>query len=203
MDMHDALEKYFGEARKIRSISLDTNIIIDVLFHMYLRNSLGKGSWVKDYLARCEESYNLLFTFLCSRVKFIGIKSVRKELSSKGLLNIYRSLFKEEIKMNPQIRGLARLYESAANIKSVDAIILATVTLSDIDLFCTWNREDMVKEKSLQKMEEINREKNLNIPVIITPKMFLERFGITQKKTILFTVSKVPKVFRPRFSFPK
>ena len=201
--MREAIEKYFGEARKIRSVPLDTNIIIDGLFHIYLRDTLGKTPWGISYSKRCKESSDLLFTFLCTRVNLFGISAVRKELSGKNaLLKIYRSIFKNEIKKTPEIRNLAKIYEKKANIKPVDAVILATASIGKIDMFCTWNREDMVKEKSLEKIEKINKSKHINVPLIITPTMFLERFGITQQKTVLFTVSKVPKLFRPRFSYP-
>jgi len=201
--MREALEKYFGQARKIRNVSLDTNIIIDVLFHMYFRDTLSKSSWGRSYLERCKESSDLLFTFLCTRVNLFGIRAVRRELSKKSaLLKIYRAIFKKEVGKTPEIRSLSKLYEKRANIKPVDAVILATVSVGKIDLFCTWNREDMVKEKSLEIIEKINKSKHLNVPLIITPTMFLERFGVTQRKTVLFTVSKVPPVFRPRFSYP-
>jgi len=98
MNMREALEKYFGQARKIRNVSLDTNIIIDVLFHMYFRDTLSKSSWGRSYLERCKESSDLLFTFLCTRVNLFGIRAVRRELSKKcALLKIYRAIFKKEV----------------------------------------------------------------------------------------------------------
>ncbi len=197
------IEKYFGEARKIRTISLDTNIINDVLFYIFNQERKILSSFEREYMERCKISYNLLFTFLCTRVKFVGIKTVRKELSYKGaLLKVYRSLFLNEVKIKAEIRTLAKSYQKGAGLSPADAAILATVSAGNIDLFCSWNRKDIVKESTLEAIRKINGRMGLKMPLILTPEMFLERFGVTQERTILFTVSQIPKGFRPRFSYP-
>jgi len=197
------VEKYFGNARKIRRVSLDTNIIIDVLYFIYNQDRRNQSPGEREYLERCETSYNLLFTFLCTRVDLLGIKTIRKELSHKTfLLKVYRSLFPKEVKNTPDVRNLAKVYQTKAGLKAADAVILASVVLGNVDMFCSWNRKDIVRERTLEAIKRINDAKGLKFPLILTPDMFLERFGVTQKRTVLFTVSQIPKVFRPRFSYP-
>ncbi len=146
----------FDITKKIRTISLDTNVLSDVPCYYMLKQKKRLSEKKKSYYERCCKSMNSIILILSVRVKPPGIKIVKKELKSKpAFLELYNAIFEKQISVNKEIKYLAKSYMSTG-IKAPDALILASASVGNVDLFLSWNRRDIVNENNLERIRTIN-----------------------------------------------
>jgi hypothetical protein len=193
-----------GKTKKIRTISFDTDLVSDILPLRYL---LSKSKLTKDesgYLERCKLSFQILSLTLSVRVEKIGTELIERELSKVGGLKIlYDRIFQRTIEFSSAARKLANAYLEKRNIKPADALLLALITIGNVDCFLSWNRQHIVNSETLKILRQINEKRNLRTPLILTPKDFLERITLSPERAICFYVNTVPSEFRPQFYLSK
>lgn len=193
-------------ARKIRSVSADTNVILDVPNYYPLKareSSLTPEE--KDMLKRCESSIEVIVMCLSEDVKIqrVGLRVVEKELAGDpSILRLYKSVFPPSIKPPQQVKKLAKLYMQAG-IPSADAMIIALASYLRTDVLFSWNRQDIVKQSVQHAIEEINRKQRVGTPSLITPSDFLSRIYLSNDKSICLSPSPVLQIYRPRFFLPR
>jgi len=193
-------------SRKIRSVSADTNVLLDVPNYYSLKareSSLTPEE--RDMLKRCGSSLEVLIMCLTEDVKIkrVGLRVVEKELARDlSMLRLYRSVFPPSIKPPQQVKKLAKLY-MRTGIPSADALILALASYLKTDVLFSWNREDIVKKSVQESVEEINRKQRVGTPSFITPSDFLSRIFLSNDKSICLSPSPIPQIYRLRFFHSK
>jgi predicted nucleic acid-binding protein len=188
----------FQETKKIRTISFDTNVISDILYYYILERKGGiyrKGI----YAERLSDSAESVILSLAVNVKVVGIDMIRKELKRRPLLaELYAAVFESEIRMSKEIRWLARKYKEDIRIGNADSLIMASASVGKIDLFLSWNRDDIVNDSNLERIKGINKKRGVSFPVFATPQEFLDRFFLTQRQTIGLSQLPSPRQFHPK-----
>ena len=191
---------YLGKTRKIRSISIDSDIIIDIPALKVLQTKHNLTKEEERYFKRCEISLQTLSLAFASKVNLIGTEIVKKELSYFSILrNLYDRVFDKEIPLSSEVKRLAIMYMEKRKIKPADSFILASISVDKIDCFLSWDREHMVNAEVNKIVKEINKERNLPMPLIITPNDFLQRIILSPERTICFFRDPIPQKFHPRF----
>jgi len=193
------ISDFWGQSRKIRTVSIDTNVISDILaLKLYHLKKIG------GFQDRWEKSFQLLSLLFTVKVKRLGINVVKRELSGyASLRKLYDTVFTKTIPTSTAIRRLAKAYREKINIKPADSFILATASVKNIDCFFSWNRRDIVNVKTLKAVRKINKKRKFKMPLIITPEDFLKRFAISQVFTLGFYREAIPRGYRPHFSSSK
>lgn len=186
----------FPETRKIRTISFDTNIISDIMYYYILerKNKLSKKK--KEYLERLSDSMESVILSLSVKIKTVGIDVIRKELKYRSLLpKLYKIIFENQVNVNREIKWLAKSYLDKINIESPDALIMASASVGKIDLFLSWNRDDIVKDSNLKIIEKLNKKRRVPFPVFATPSEFLDRIFLSNRMTICLSQLPMPRRF--------
>ncbi len=188
-----------GTTKKLRTISIDSDVINDILALEYLKRKTRLTKDERRYLKRCETSFNLLAVLFSIKVDLVGTEIVKKELQRYPPLGrLYDRIFSREIKITVGIRRLTKTYISELNIKPADTLILASISLGKVDCFLSWNREHIVNQKTIESIKKINKKKNIHIPLIITPDDLLPRIFLSQDRTLCYTIVPIPSEFRPQ-----
>ncbi len=109
------MTKFTGRMTKIQSMTLDTNVIIDIQALATLTGKLEENARLsdedKEYFQRCRASKKAIFVMLDFNVKRIGLRVVYKELlAAPPMHNLYRNLFFEDARMTKECRTLADKY---------------------------------------------------------------------------------------------
>ena len=201
----DGLISRFGHTHKIRSMSVDTNVISDVIPYIQYseRRKPPSKEESRQYFKRCKESVHALAIGLSFKMRLLGTPTVRRELKRRpGLIGLYNNFFYNgTLRVDKNTRNLAKSYIDKINLSVADAYIIATISMSKVDLFLSWNRRDIVNPNNTQKISLINKKKGIPMPVFATPKEFLERVFLTDMQTIGITDRPIPEGFRLE-SFP-
>lgn len=179
----------FAITKKIRTVSLDTNVLSDIPYYYMLKQKKKLSEKKKLYYERCRKSMDSIILILSVKVKPLGIKVVKKELKRKP------AFFERQVNINKEIRYLARNYVNIG-IKAPDALILASASVGNVDLFLSWNRRDIVNENNLKTIEKINKKRGVSFPLFATPEEFLERVFLTDRQTICFSQTPIPPGYR-------
>lgn len=191
---------YFGEPRKIRSISVDSDVIIDVPALKVLQARARLSKEEKKYVRRCEFSFQLLSLAFAVKVDIVGTEIIERELSFYPTLkDLYERIFDRTAPLSPETKRLAKSYVDKKHIKPADAFILASISDGRIDCLLSWNREHMVNALTIEAVRGINKSKGLPAPLIITPEDFLSRITLSQDQTICFFPDPIPQQFRLQF----
>ena len=105
-----------------------------------------------------------------SEVYFREVEEV-SEPKKSALIDIVSKLPK--ITISAEIERISKIYVSKVPLpkkKTNDALHLATATVNGIDAVVTWNFEDMLKCKTINKIRKINKALNLKEDIlIVTP----------------------------------
>lgn len=196
--------KCFDEVQRIRRISVDTNVLSKVMYYIILYD---KGKLYKKKGISFEEladSLETIIMILSTNIRPVGINIVRKELKKrKDYALLYDSVFKEEVKPNKEIKQLAKFYTNKINIGSADSLIVASASMGKIDVFLSWNRDDIIKKTAIEKIQSINKKRRVHFPILMTPKDFLDHLFFAENRIICLSPIPTPRRFHPRFSFPK
>lgn len=186
--------------KKIRTITLDTNIPLDIPSLIILQNKAKLSKEETEFLKRANYSFEIITLVTAIKVQVVGLDILKKELKFvPSLLTLYDKLVDYEVKVNSKVRKLASAYKQPTSIKSPDALILALTSLNKVDCLLSWNREDIVKESTLKAVKEVNEKQRIPTPIITTPSEFLNRITITPNKTIAFSDQPIPSQYRPKF----
>lgn len=186
--------------KKIRTITLDTNIPSDIPSLIILQNKTKPSKEDTNFLKRAGNSLEVITLVSAVKLDVVGLDILKKELKIiPSLLNLYSKMLDYEVKSNSRVRKLANDYRERIPIKSPDALILALTSLNKIDCLLSWNREDIVKQSTLKIVKEINEKQKIPTPIITTPDDFLSRIILSTNKTITFFDRPVLSQYRPRF----
>lgn len=185
---------------KIRIVTLDTNIPMDIPAFIILQNKTKLSKEETEFLKRANYSFEIITLVTAVKVHVVGLDILKKELKFvPSLLTLYDKLVDYEVKVNSKVRKLASAYKQATSIKSPDALILALTGLNRVDCLLSWNREDIVKESTLKAVKEVNEKQKIPTPIITTPADFLNRIIVTPSRTIAFSDQPIPSQYRPKF----
>lgn len=198
-----AIQDYWEKTKKIRTVSLDTNVILDVLDLKLYESENKLNLFPSNLVERLESSFQILALLFSVNVKILGAKIVKKELNYSSATRLfYEKIFDDDIKHSVQIRRLAENYKNKLGIGYADAFVLASISVGRIDCFFSWNRHDIVSEVKLKAISEINHGKNIPMPIIIQPCDFLERVILSDSMpfSLCFSREAIRRVYLPKFS---
>lgn len=197
----------FDQPRKINKISMDTNVLLDLPLVPYFESITPRTEEDKKMLCRVVDSYTLVRLCLAENISIgkVGIKVVEKEIQKgTAILPIFHELFPTVVGPDRAARRLAGDYMAALGIESADAMLLAIASVNNVDIFLSWNRDDISNEKTQNAVETINKRKGTNVPFLCTPTYFLDRLvgSIGSKsKALCLSNRPVPRAYRLKF-FP-
>ena len=124
----------FPETRKIRTVSLDTNVLSDAVYYYILENKAKLGKKEDSYMERITDSVESIMFILSVDLRPIGIELVRKELKKKPMFeSLYERVFGEQIKVSRDIKWLAQSYTKHTRLRNPDALILASASCGKVD----------------------------------------------------------------------
>ncbi len=194
------MTKFTGRMAKIQSMTLDTNVILDIQALATLTGKLEENARLsdedKEYFQRCRASKKAIFVMLDFNVKRIGLRVVYKELlAAPPMHNLYRNLFPEEAKIKKECRNLAERYASIG-IPPADAAIVALASINDIDILLSWNRRHVANREKIEEVEKINSKQRYQTPEIMTPDDFLARLIRTDGKCLALSPSPLLPVYQ-------
>ncbi len=116
------------------------------------------------------------------RVAGIGSVLVRRELravcermGSVEALDLYWPAIVAELPGGKQDAWLKKVYRRELGIKDADAHHLAFATSARVEVFASWNRNDLVKARTMAVVQRINERLGLRTPIILTPAQFEAR----------------------------
>lgn len=189
------------KTKKIRKVSLDTDVISDILYREALLAERKKSIFEHFRLQRYEISFGVLNLLFGVRVQLIGSVVVKKELSkkSKYLVNLFDKTFDVTTQLNKKIKNLAKKYEKELKTKPADALILADLSVHGVDCLISWNRKHIVNPENYVVMSKINKYASVPTPMLFTPAEFLERVGLEPRTNVIW-ISRQPA---PRKFFPR
>ena len=199
------MTKFASGLTKIRSMTVDTNVISDLVSLAAVYGPLlERGETIpahrQPHYEQCVLSKLAVFIMLDFDVERIGLKAVYRELLEKPPLHIiYRNIFPAEAKITREAKNLAEKYSKKFSIASGDAAIVALCSTNSVDVLLTWNREHLLKTIALEEIERINRESGVQTPEILSPAAFRDRLMLTGKKLSLSPRPVLP-VYRVGFS---
>lgn len=190
------------KSKKIRKVSLDTDVISDILYREALLTR-EKTSILEHFkLQRSEISFKILNLLFGVKVQLVGSVVVKEELckKSKYLVKLFEKTFDITTQLNKKIKNLAKKYEEKLVTKPADALILADLSFHEVDCFMSWNRKHIVNPKNYAAMSKINRYSSVPTPMLLTPAEFLERVGLEPRTNVIWISRQpVPRKFFPRF----
>ncbi len=189
----------FSTNRKVRRISVDTNVLSKAIL------SLLPGPPLSSLEAQqSRDSLEALMVMLSVAVTPIGIPMVRRELSRRPLFGgFYDIVFEEECRFPKDVGHVADAYQRGTRLHAADALIAATAAYNRIDVLLTWDKNDLLADRIQETLHEINRSRGIPHPVFATPSEFLSRLVLTDDRTLMLTSSVVPPGFRPRSSLSR
>ncbi len=197
----------FDQLRKVNSISIDTNVLLDLPEVPLYENARPRTDAERKRQERVLDSYKVMLLCLAENISVtkIGIKVVEKELcKTRWLLPIYFSLFPNSAKPDKFVKRLAGAYMGKLDIGEADAMLLAVASARNIDVFLSWNREDISNANTQKAVESINTARKISTPLLCTPTYFLDRVIGSEgkkKRTLALSPSPVPPAYRLKF-FP-
>lgn len=194
------MTKFAGKMAKIQSITLDTNVIIDIEALAALTGKLDGNEKLtdedKEYFQRCRASKKAIFVMLDFNVRRIGLRVVYKELlAAPPMHNLYRNLFPEEARITKECRNLAERY-SKIGIPPADAAIVALASINRVDILLSWNRKHVANREKIAEVEKLNSKQGYPTPEIMTPDEFLARLMKTDKKCLALSPSPLPPIYQ-------
>jgi predicted nucleic acid-binding protein len=193
------------QIRKIQSLTLDTNVLLDLPELPKYFDFEPKGDEQNARKKRVLDSYMTAVICLSENVSVrkVGIKIVEKELGkTRWLLPVYYQIFPSSVKPDRTAKKLAETYMANAGLKPADALIVGTASANNIDVLLTWNRTDLARDSVRQKIGEINKAARMHVPFICDPTYFIDRLiGSEGKSTMSLALSPspVPKAYRLGF----
>jgi len=190
--------KFLGSTREIRTVSIDSSVIFDSIVP-FVSSTSGLSSADKE---RINDSLHLIEFLFSVKVNTIGTDIVRKEISYNNSLfsKLYDSIFDNTAIINKETKRLAKVYVEQLNIKPSDALIIASLSEARCDCLLSWDKEDIVSNRTVLGITKINKERNKGVPLLITPKDFLQRVFLSQGKHIVFSPNPLPLELHLRFS---
>lgn len=191
---------------KVRTISLDTDVIINVISYYRTDTSSLKPEDARLY-QKAEESYKIARLMLADNVAIhpVGIKVIESEFSEKdpGLVMVYRRIFADIEKSSAEAYTLATLYQQRTSLKDADALILATCSVRKVDVFLSWNVHDF-KDSTMKEVAKINETKGHFTPAVGTPFDFFDRLKLSRAvKTLSLALSNSPILPIEHLRLPK
>lgn len=186
-------DKFIQKTHKIRTASIDTDVISDLIAEFLGYSSATTKSSLEIFL---------ILTAREIKIKLIGCPIVRKELKAAGLERFYNDVFDGDSAVNKNVRNLANLYVKETHVKSSDALIMASASICGIDIVLSRDRTHILKESVLDKIKQINNKRNVPIPIFISPSDLHERLYLGDK-SLFINRTIIEKQFRLRTSFPK
>lgn len=103
------------------------------------------------------------------------IRRMEERLGIALILPLYERAVQIETPASREVRSIQARYLGGAGLSSADALHLALASFQRADAFLSWNRGDIVKEKTLRSVARINGSLGIPTPAILTPAEFLRR----------------------------
>lgn len=197
-------KSFLGDVRKLRRVSIDSDVIIDVLALNFLKNKLELSHEEKQYLERCVKSLETLSLLFSVKIELIGSEPVKQELSYfSSLKELYEKVFDSTVNIDRKVKRLARVYLKKKKLKLADALILACVSRSKTDCFLSWDKEHMINNNTAEIVKQVNKSQNLPLPILLSPDEFLKRVTLSQERTLAFSPEPIPTKVTLKFSLSR
>ncbi len=193
------------QLKKIHSISLDTNILLDLPEAPRFQDLQTIVAKEKERSDRVLASLKIAQLCLSDNVVLdkIGLKIVQKELcGSPELLPLFRSIFSKTVKPDRTSKNLAAEYISSVGLETADALVVSTSSVHGIDVLLSWNRKDVANPQKRNAITKINTDWRVKTPVICDPHYFIERLVRSQgshEVRLALNPNPIPKVYRLGF----
>ena len=102
------------------------------------------------------------------------VKGVGRRSGSLGPLELYLEAASAEAPWGKEERYLGRRYARELRIKKSDAYHLALAVAGAVDVFVSWNRQDLVKRQTKVELHWLNQALGRRTPSIMTPLELLQ-----------------------------
>lgn len=157
----------------IRSAYLDTNV--------YAAAATAGPLWAS--------SERVVGLAKARRFGAVGSVLLRRELQglcagvqTRAPLRLYEESILLEMPPNRAVKHLGRLYLAELKIKPNDALHLGYAVVVGVDIFVSWNREDLVKQKTRVGLRQINDRLGRKSPIILTPATLIDRTNAKDRR---------------------
>lgn len=154
--------------RIVRSAYLDTNVFVEAAFLGKLHPSSAQV--VDLAIARRIHSYG-------SALLRREVQGVCDSYGSTKPFDLYEASIKWQAPCGKEAKSLGRLYAQELRIKPNDALHLAMAVGARVDVFVSWNREDLVRPRTTDGLHLINQRIGRQTPSILTPGRLLASGG--------------------------
>lgn len=150
----------------VRSLYLDTNVFIAAA-------ERGTFYGPSDRLVSLVKARHL--TVAGSEPLRQELASTRRPAARQNALGLYAQLISFEFPANREAIRLADRYLQDVHLKALDAEHLAYAVVCGADVFLSWNRKDLVKPSTIDRVTTVNAMHGLRTPRILDPSAFLQK----------------------------
>jgi predicted nucleic acid-binding protein len=150
--------------RVLRSAYLDTNVFLAAHEVSPLR---------APSRAAIELASSGIVTGVGSPLLRKEIRRASARLGLAGPLVDYPSAIVVELSAGRENSRLAGIYAKSLGIKLADASHLAFAVVGRVDVLVSWNREDLVRQSTRERLERVNATIGLPVPRMVTPSQLL------------------------------
>ncbi len=152
--------------RKVQSAYIDTNVY---------GAAVEAGDRQPSSRETLQFAYQRVVVCVGSRLVRREIRRLEERLGLTLVLPLYERAVQIEAPASREAKGIQARYMSGAGLSYADALHLALASFQRADVFLSWNRGDIVKEKTLRSVARINSGLGIPTPAILTPQEFLRR----------------------------
>ncbi len=150
--------------RAIRSAYIDTNVYFEAAVEGPLHGASLRV--VELATTRRIRAYG-------SAVVLRELRGVCRKYGTRRALEFYPGAVVHQLATGKQTKRLAWRYADELQIKRNDAVHLALAVAARVDVFVSWNREDLVKRATTTGLHAINQGLGRPTPSILTPTQLL------------------------------
>lgn len=165
--------------RKVQSAYYDTNVFTEAL--------TATGETCECSVEALQLASQKVLMCMGSETVRAELKGVQEKTGSDILLRVYEDTIHIEVPAVREVWRIQSRYLDEVKIKSADALHLALASFNRADVLLSWNREDIVKEKTIRAVARVNVELRIPVPAILTPRELLTRgrFSASRRSLIL------------------
>jgi predicted nucleic acid-binding protein len=150
--------------RAIRSAYIDTNVYFE---------AAGAGPLHGDSIRVIELAATRRIRAYGSAVLLRELRGVGRKYGTGRAIQLYTGAVVRQLATGKQTKQLAWRCADELKIKRNDAVHLALAFTARVDVFVSWNREDLVKRSTITGLHTITQGLGRPTPIILTPRQLL------------------------------